>query len=159
MKHQIAFFLVMVVLATPAFSQDKQDHLNTAQFEILLRNLADGWNAGDSRKAANCFTIDAIYMEPPNKQLYRGRDELFTFFGGNSGRAGAMQMTWHHIAFNEEQQIGSGEFSFTYGSTVHGVAMIKIKAGKIHRWREYWYESPLQWDDFIGESTFQHNTH
>jgi hypothetical protein len=65
-----------------------------------------------------------------------------------------MSMTWHHMVFDETKQIGAGEFTFTYGSTVHGVTMIKIRNGKISNWREYWYESPLEWKAFIGINNF-----
>lgn len=68
-----------------------------------------------------------------------------------------MSMTWHHIAFDSTTQVGAGEFTFTYGSTVHGVAMIKVRNGKISRWREYWYESDLEWDEFAGDSAFDDN--
>ncbi len=65
-----------------------------------------------------------------------------------------MKMTWRHIVFDEAKQVGCGEFTFSYGSQVHGMVIIKTKNGKIHRWREYWYESSLDWNDFIGESSF-----
>ena len=40
------------------------------------------------------------------------------------------------------------------GSRVHGVAMIKVTKGKISHWREYWYESDLDWETFMGENKF-----
>ena len=119
-----------------------------------MQLVADSWNKGDARKAADCFAEDAIYSEPPDKQLYKGRAELFKFFGGNEGRKSAMKMTWHHLVFDEEKQVGAGEFTFEFGSKVHGVAMVKVAEGKISRWREYWYESDLDWEKFIGENKF-----
>ena len=77
-----------------------------------MMKLAHGWNEGDARKAADCFAENAVYSEPPDKQLYRGRDALFKFFGGNEGRRRAMKMTWHHLIFDEQKQIGAGEFTF-----------------------------------------------
>lgn len=124
------------------------------EFSALLQRLASGWNQGDARMAADCFTEDAIYTEPPDKQVYRGRDALFRFFGGESGRPGQMTMMWHHIAYNPTTQVGAGEFTFSYGGTVHGVAVIKVRDGKISNWREYWYESPLAWEQFIGVNRF-----
>lgn len=126
----------------------------TAQFEILMQTLADGWNEGNAQKAADCFAENAVYSEPPDKQLYRGRGALFKFFGGTDGRKRAMKMSWHHLAFNERTQIGAGEFTFDYGGTVHGVAMVKIENGKISNWREYWYESPLDWAKFTESNPF-----
>jgi ketosteroid isomerase-like protein len=59
------------------------------EFQAILRNLAEAWNNGESRRAAECFTEDAIYTEPPDKQVYRGREALFRFFGGGNRQAGA----------------------------------------------------------------------
>lgn len=125
-----------------------------AEFSGLLDRLAAAWNEGDARRAADCFTGDAIYTEPPDKQIYVGRDALFRFFGGESGRKGQMSMTWHHIAYNPATQTGAGEFTFAYGSTVHGVAVIKVRERRISNWREYWYESPLAWEEFVGVNRF-----
>jgi ketosteroid isomerase-like protein len=129
-------------------------HLPPGEFRVLLDRLAEGWNQGDARTAADCFTEDAVYVEPPDRQLYRGREELYRFFGGHSGRAGAMTMTWRNVVFDEEGQIGFGEFTFAYGSQVHGSVVMKLREGRIHRWREYWYESELSYTDFAGESAF-----
>lgn len=56
--------------------------LTAAQFEALMRTVSEGWNRGDARDAADCFTEDAVYSEPPRKQFYRGRAQLYEFFGG-----------------------------------------------------------------------------
>lgn len=128
--------------------------LKSAEFERLMQTVAAGWNEGDARKAADCFTEDAIYTEPPDKQKYRGREALFKFFGGDQGRKDQMKMTWHHLIFDEAKQIGAGEFTFEYGGKVHGMIILRISNGKINNWREYWYESPLEWDQFIGENKF-----
>jgi hypothetical protein len=128
--------------------------IDSARFEALMKIVAEGWNEGKARKAADCFSENAIYSQPPDKQLYRGREALFKFFGGDKGRKGTMKMIWHHLIFNERTQVGAGEFTFTYGSTVHGVAIIRVKAGKISNWREYWEESSLGWKTFIESNPF-----
>ncbi len=46
-----------------------------------MERVAAGWNEGDARAAADCFTDDAIYSEPPGRQLYEGREALYEFFG------------------------------------------------------------------------------
>lgn len=132
----------------------KNQNITRREFSRLLQRLAEGWNNGNARQAADCFTEDALYTEPPDKQYYSGRDELFKFFGGDEGRAGDMNMIWHHIVFDEEKQIGAGEFTFTYGDTVHGVTMIKVRDGLISNWREYWYASPLLWEEFTQTNRF-----
>lgn len=126
----------------------------SAQFVRALGEVAQGWNSGDSRRAAEAFTVDALYSEPPDKQLYRGRQALFEFFGGERGRKGQMQMQWHHLAYDPQRDVGFGEFTFTYGSTVHGVAVVRMRDGLIANWREYWYESPLAWSDFTKPNSF-----
>ena len=126
----------------------------SGEFVSLLERVAEGWNQGDSRKAAECFTEDAVYIEPPDRQLYRGREELRRFFGGDSGRPGAMSMSWRNVVFDEDLQVGFGEFTFSYGSQVHGSVVMKLRDGRIHRWREYWYESDLTYPAFVSESAF-----
>jgi hypothetical protein len=132
----------------------KPDPPSATEFTALMEELASAWNEGEAARAAACFTEDAVYTEPPAKQLYRGRKALFEFFGGNQGRQGQMSMDWHHLAFNHETGIGFGEFSFTYGTTAHGVAVVRLRDGKIANWREYWYESELPWDQFVRENPF-----
>ena len=79
----VPFFLFLLAIVAQTISA-KATH--TQQFEILMQALADGWNQGNAQKAADCFTENAVYSEPPDKQLYRGRAALFKFFGGNEGR-------------------------------------------------------------------------
>ena len=128
--------------------------LTQQEFVALLQQVADGWNQANAEQAASCFTDDAIYTEPPEKQYYAGRDALYQFFGGANGHGGEMKMVWHHIIFDETKQLGAGEFTFTYGDTVHGVTMIKVRDGLISNWREYWYASELPWEDFTQLNGF-----
>ncbi len=73
-------------------------------FRRLLQTVADGWNAGDARLAAGCFTEDAVYVEPPDRQRYVGRRQLADFFG----RGVEFSMTWHRIVFDDEEKVGFG---------------------------------------------------
>ena len=68
-------------------------NLITSQFNQVLQIIADGWNEGNASKAANCFSADAIYIEPPDKQVYHGREALYDFFGGDEGTDLPMHMT------------------------------------------------------------------
>ena len=126
----------------------------TADFEKLMQTIANGWNEGDARKAADCFSEDAIYVEPPEKQLYRGRTELYEFFGGDNGTDIPMQMTWHHLAFNEEDQIGFGEYTFQMHGRYHGIVSVKVESGLIKQWREYQYRTELSWEEFTSHNPF-----
>ena len=36
----------------------------------------------------------------------------------------------------------------------HGIVIMRFENGKILKWREYQYQSSLDWKDFAGESEF-----
>jgi len=147
--------VVSMLCALGAAAPSPAPRRTTARdFRAIMERLAAGWTEGEARRAADCFTEDALYTEPPDKQIYRGREELFRFFGGTAGRRQKMTMTWHHLFFDEERQIGCGEFTFEFGSKSHGVAVVRIADGRIRNWREYWYESDLDWERFVGENRF-----
>lgn len=151
MRLRLLLALSLLFLASPATAQ----RLDEAGFHTLLQRVADGWNRNDAAYAAAAFHADAIYTEPPAKQLYKGRDQLFRFFGGPGGRDGFMRMQWHHLSFNEAAQTGAGEFTFAWdGGQVHGMVSIKVRDGLIANWREYMYRSDLPWAEFQGENRF-----
>jgi uncharacterized protein (TIGR02246 family) len=123
-------------------------------FKRLMQTVADGWNEGNARKAADCFAPDAVYTEPPGKQIYRGRGELYQFFGGDKPPQPPMSMEWHYLVFDPETQIGAGEYTFQMSNRYHGMVIVKVKDGLIASWREYQYPSSLSWKEFVGESAF-----
>jgi hypothetical protein len=129
-------------------------NISTEEYNRLMQTVADGWNEGKARKAADCFSEDAVYIEPPSNQLYHGRAELYDFFGGDQGTDVPMQMVWHHLAFNEEEQIGFGEYTFQMNNRYHGIVIVKIEGGLIKRWREYQYRSELNWEQFVSQNPF-----
>lgn len=124
------------------------------EFRTLMETVAAGWNAGDARRAADCFTEDAVYSEPPRKQFYRGREALFEFFGGKEKPDPPMKMTWHHLAFDEAAQIGFGEYTFQMNNRYHGIVVVRVRDGRIANWREYQYPSPLDWETFVDDNRF-----
>ena len=128
--------------------------LTSPQFQQLMQTVAAGWNEGNARKAADCFSEEAVYVEPPEKQLYHGREELYQFFGGDSGTDRRMKMTWHHLAFNESAQVGFGEYTFQMHGRYHGIVVVKLEAGQIKHWREYQYRSELDWKEFTSQNPF-----
>jgi len=132
----------------------KEMKLAANKFEQLMQTVADGWNEGNARKAADCFSEDTIYVEPPEKQLYHGRAELYEFFGGDRGTDLPMKMIWHHLAFNEEKQVGFGEYTFQMHGLYHGIVVVKIEAGLINRWREYQHRTELSWEEFTNSNPF-----
>ena len=128
--------------------------LPTPAFKKLMQTVAEGWNEGNARKAADCFAVDAVYAEPPGKQLYRGRAELYQFFGGDKPPRPPMSMEWHHLVFDPETQVGAGEYTFQMNNRYHGMVIVKLKDGLIASWREYQDQSSLSWSEFAGESAF-----
>jgi len=123
-------------------------------FRRLMNTVAASWNEGDARNAADCYTEDAVYTEPPDKQVYVGRNALYEFFGGDKKPKPPMKMKWHHLAFDEESQIGFGEYTFQMNNRYHGIVIVKIRNGKISNWREYQTKSNLEWKDFVEKNKF-----
>lgn len=124
----------------------------TSEFENLMSTIADGWNEGNPTKSVECFTNDAMYMEPPDKQLVKGKDALYKYFGGDDAKPKVMKLEWHNLFFNEEKQMGSGEYTFEMNNIIHhGVAIVELEQGKIKFWREYDVPGALSYQDFLSE--------
>lgn len=144
-----------VVCAGASREQERAptSRLDTDGFRSLVHTVAEGWNRGDAKMAASCFAKDAVYSGPPAPP-HRGRQALYEYFGGDKGRELPMHMTWHHLVFDPAQQIGMGEYTFRYRVQTHGIVIVKVSDGLIVNWREYEVESPLQWEQFVGENRF-----
>jgi hypothetical protein len=172
MMNTAPWFVVVIMLNTPLscygllgvqttsqftmhfYSRGTPVKINTQEFTKLLKRIAEAWNEGDPKKAADCYTEDAIYTEPPANQVYVGRKALYEFFGGDKKPAPRMKMGWHHLAFDEGEQVGFGEYTFEGKNRYHGIVIVKIKEGKVSNWREYQYNSSLEWRDFVGKNRF-----
>jgi ketosteroid isomerase-like protein len=157
MKANLSLTALMVIafpIGMNASSSGPAIKISVAEFKSLLQTVADGWNEGDAKKAADCYTEDAIYIEPPDKEVYAGRKALYEFFGGNRKPEPPMMMIWHHLAFDEASQIGFGEYTFQMNNRYRGIVTVKILGGKISNWREYQYKSDLEWRDFAGKNDF-----
>jgi ketosteroid isomerase-like protein len=121
-----------------------------ADFRTLMATLADAWSSQDTQRALTCFTEDALYMQPPDLQFYRGAGELRKLFAAL--RPGTV-MTFHHLAFDASAQVGFGEFSFgRSGATKadHGVVVVTLRDGRIASWREYFQEGPGSFAEFVA---------
>jgi hypothetical protein len=126
---------------------------SAAEFSMLMQTVATAWNASDALTAASCFAEDATYSAPPSGG-YHGRKALYEYFGGPEGRERPMKMAWHHLVFDPEQQIGTGEYTFRYQIQTHGIVIVKIVNGLIAHWREYEVESNLDWEQFTSDNRF-----
>jgi SnoaL-like protein len=150
----MAVMLFAFRMCVNADSSGATDKITAAQFKLLMQTVAGGWNEGSAKKAADCYTEDAIYTEPPAKQVYAGRKALYEFFGGDKKPEPPMKMVWHHLAFDEESQTGFGEYTFQMNNRYHGIVVVKIRDGKISNWREYQYKSGLEWTEFVNKNDF-----
>ena len=150
--------IAVIVFAMPLWasgnSSSPGDKITAVQFRSLMDTVAAGWNESDARKAADCYTEDAIYTEPPDKQVHVGRKALYEFFGGDRKLKPPMKMMWHHLAFDEASQVGFGEYTFQMNHRYHGIVIVKIRSGKISNWREYQSKSELEWKDFARKNDF-----
>lgn len=133
----------------------KEESIDQKKFTEIVNDIANGWNEGDASLSSKYFDEHAVYEEPPGKQLYKGRNEIFKFFGGDDGFEMPMKMKWHNLAFNEENQVGFGEYTFAMNNQYHGIVIMKFQNRKIVKWREYQYQSKLSWEDFARQSFFE----
>jgi hypothetical protein len=126
--------------------------LGPTEFREILDHVAVGWNGGRPEMAAGCFAETAVYLEPPDRQQYRGRAELLAFFAASVQPARADRMRWHTMAFDSARQTGFGEYTYRGRRNNHGVAVVQLERGLIRSWREYQYGSTLDWEAFVGPS-------
>jgi len=130
-----------------------RDHLSPDDFTSVMHTIQSAWSAGDARKAADCFTENAIYSSPPSRG-HQGRENLYQHFGGAKGPAMPMKVEWHHLIFDPNQQLGMAEFTYQYHLQTNGVVVLKFSNGLISNWREYDVPSDLIWSKFVGPNDF-----
>jgi hypothetical protein len=126
--------------------------LDRAAFVALMDDLADAWMRGDTERALSRFTEDARYVEPPDVQRYAGHDELRAYFGADDPPP--MSLTWHHLVFDEAEQLGAAEYTYAGVSAFHGIALVRIEGDRIADWREYQVRSDLEWERFAAGNRF-----
>jgi uncharacterized protein (TIGR02246 family) len=128
----------------------RESSLDRGEFADLMRELAAAWAATDAERAAACFADDAIYMAPPDRQLFEGREQLAAYF---SPLRPGTYLALQHIWFDEATGVGAAEFSFGVEgreTANHGVAVVAVRDGRISVWREYHRKGPADFDEFIA---------
>lgn len=124
--------------------------LTSDEFRGLLQQLADAWTDLDGDRAAELFADDAVYMQPPDEQLFVGRDQLRAYFGPlDPGTYLRLDNVW----FDEVHQRGACEFTFGVGDQEpvdHGVAIVDVADRRIRAWREYLVKGPADQDRFLA---------
>ena len=123
--------------------------MTSKEFCELLERLARAWSTQDTELGLSCFAEDAVYMEPPDVQLYVGHEQLRPYFAALTSET----MQFHTIAFDEASQRGAGEFTFgseDASARDHGVAIVEIAEGRIGVWREYQRKGPASFAEFAA---------
>jgi hypothetical protein len=130
---------------------DRPAVIDAAAFRGLLERVAHGWETGDVDEALGAFASDAVYMEPPDIQLYMGHEQLRPYFA--AVRPGTLMRLWH-VSFDEASQTGAAEYTFASGpdddQADQGVAIIEVRDGLIARWREYQVKGPADRARFLS---------
>jgi ketosteroid isomerase-like protein len=120
-------------------------------FRGLVEQVARGWESGEPDAALDAFAADAVYMEPPDAQLFVGHEQLRPYFAAVP--AGTLMRLWH-VSFDEATQTGAAEYTFASGtddpSADHGVAIIEVRDGRIASWREYQTKGPVDRRAFLA---------
>jgi len=124
--------------------------VDSAAFRALIQRLADAWSALDGDAAADLFTADATYMQPPDEQLFVGGDQLRSYFAPlDPGTYLRLDNVW----FDEHTQRGAVEFTFGVGEQEiadHGVSIVDVADGRISAWREYLVKGPADQARFLA---------
>jgi len=144
------YHLLLAAALLASCRQVEDDRLSKSEFDDLMNGLAAAWSDQNTDEAVNCFTADALYMQPPDEQFYTGHLQLTAYFGALKN---GTVMTFHNLWFDAEKQSGAGEFTFGNTETqsaVTGVVVVSLKGGKIKSWREYFIEGPLSFQEFIS---------
>ncbi|HZS28714.1 MAG TPA: nuclear transport factor 2 family protein [Candidatus Angelobacter sp.] len=128
--------------------------ISADDFYRIMNMIAQSESEGNASKAADMFAEDAVYSNPAQRQVRKGRPAIAKLLGGNKSLNKPMTMQWHHLLFNEQEQVGAGEFTQEGARHYHGMVIVKVEKGKISRWREYEFASSQSWDKFTGENQF-----
>lgn len=126
--------------------------MTKAEFALFLEALAQAWSRRDYQTAAGFFAGDVKYADPM-RYAFNTRDELREFFEADEGQDQHTQ--WHLVIFDEDTQIGAAEYTYQGSQTYHGVAIVKLDAGKISHWREHQHIDGRSWPAFAGATQFQ----
>lgn len=127
---------------------NSEGKISENEFHELMGNVAEGWSTQNTNLALGSFDEDAIYMEPPNIQYYRGHKQLRPYFDELDD---TYKMEFHNLWFNKKVQSGAAEYTFSYGKDTSdvGIVVVELKNGKIKFWREYQRKGPTDFNTFL----------
>jgi ketosteroid isomerase-like protein len=124
--------------------------LDVVGFRQLMEAVARAWESGDVESGLACFTPDAVYMEPPDIQLFVGHEQLRPYFAAVSP---GTFMRWHALWFDAEAQSGAGEYTFGaegQPSADNGMCAVTLRDGRIASWREYQVKGSADRREFVA---------
>ncbi|MEL6540070.1 MAG: nuclear transport factor 2 family protein [Pseudomonadota bacterium] len=155
LMRRTAFAFVTSALLAVCFNiqtsgaQSIDDTMKTTdEFTAVLTRVSEGWETKNTDLAMSAFSGDALYTEPPDRQIYRGTRELRIFFDRITPGA---TLKWQNIWYDPQTLVGAGAYSFKNGersTAVHGVVVVLIQDGKIKTWREYQRRGEIDFEDF-----------
>lgn len=120
------------------------------EFVALMLKLADAWGRLDTDAALECFAPHAVYMEPPDIQLYVGHKQLRPYF--DALEPGTF-LSFENLWFDQESQVGAAEYSFgLQGRELvdRGIIVVELEGNRISHWREYQRKGPANFEAFIA---------
>lgn len=130
--------------------------MTAPEFRSLLERLADGWRRRDYVQVAAAFAPDVRYADPV-RYAFADRAALHAFFTADDGRP--QRIAWYTVLFDEERQIGAGEYTYEGTHRYHGVVLVRVAAGLITHWREYQHVDARPWAEFISGTGFPEQQH
>ena len=128
--------------------------IRAEDFYSLMNSLAVDWSSGNTARISTIFSEAAVYTDASRGQTYKGKAALSRLFGTSGSRPRNPKVEWHHLLFNEHDQIGAGEFICEGPHHSHGMVIVKISGAKISNWREYPAASSLTGQKLTSENPF-----
>jgi hypothetical protein len=119
--------------------------ISTEEFKKLIQTVAEGNNEGNVAKVIGCFTKDAVYKEASDTRKFTPLEFFNIMLGTDEDYKAPLNMTWQRLSFQEEDQIGNGEYTFQRPGRYHATVLIKIRDGLISSWQEIRQRSDIEW--------------
>ena len=115
--------------------------MSADEVKLLLDQLSKRWGKRDAQGAAELFSENALYSEPPAHELH-GRPAITTFFRAFFATHYAIEFTFSRILIGEGEAAAEWSFSYSRASDgkrrrLSGIAFIDTNAGRIQVWRSF----------------------
>ena len=74
MKYSVSLYLLLLLFSCTKMKSTK---VTEEEFNRITTSISTGWNEGNAKLAAHYFAENAVYEEPPKKQFYKGKENIF----------------------------------------------------------------------------------